>query len=341
MNVIDLITEIGSIPKRSGSTNGGEYHSPCPACGGKDRFCIWPKQGANGRYWCRQCQKQGDAIQFARDFLGFTFEEACRKVGATPQFSPPILRDRSPQFTPGSSDTPSENRRQKAGEFMCGCQEALLCEEAQAILRARGLALETARRFGLGYNRQSIWEDRAAWGLDEAYREDGKLRRQWLPRGLVIPAFPCGESRPYRIKIRRDDWRAEDKLPKYVEVSGSQRQYGLYGDWKLPPIVVEAELDAILIQQEVGDLVCSVALGGVAKRPDIQVHELLRRSSRILLSLDFDEAGQKELAFWKRTYQRVVTWPVPIGKSPSESFLLGIDLRKWVQVGLKQPSRQD
>ncbi len=338
VNVIDLITEIGSIPKRSASTNGGEYHSPCPACGGKDRFCIWPKQGSNGRYWCRQCQKQGDAIQFCRDFFGLTFEEACRKVGATPRMSPLIRRTRSQEFVPIASEVPNEQWRQRASEFICVCQEALLCEEAQVILRARGLTIETARRCGLGYNLQSVWEERTAWGLEEAYREDKKLWRQWLPRGLVVPTFPCEDSKAHRIKIRRDDWHAEDKLPKYVEISGSQRQYGLYGDWALPSIIVEAELDAILIQQEAGDIVCSIALGGVAKRPDEVMHEFLRRFPKILLSLDFDDAGKKAHLFWRRTYQNVVSWPVPKGKSPAESFLLGTDLRQWIQAGLRRAS---
>ena len=33
-------------------------------------------------------------------------------------------------------------------------------------------------------------------------------------------------------------------------------------------IIVESELDAILIQQEASDLVCSIPLGGVSKKPD-------------------------------------------------------------------------
>lgn len=32
-----------------------EYSSPCPFCGGEDRFIIF----ATGRYWCRQCNQKG------------------------------------------------------------------------------------------------------------------------------------------------------------------------------------------------------------------------------------------------------------------------------------------
>ncbi len=64
--------------KRVANTNGGEYAGACLACGGKDRFRVWPTQG---RYWCRQCQVKGDAIQFLRDFHGYSFPEACQALG--------------------------------------------------------------------------------------------------------------------------------------------------------------------------------------------------------------------------------------------------------------------
>ena len=43
--------------------SGGEWSSPCPACGGNDRCRIWPeKNEGRGRFWCRQCGAQGDGI---------------------------------------------------------------------------------------------------------------------------------------------------------------------------------------------------------------------------------------------------------------------------------------
>ena len=34
---------------------GNEVHSPCPRCGGNDRFIIWQ----HGRFLCRQCDFAG------------------------------------------------------------------------------------------------------------------------------------------------------------------------------------------------------------------------------------------------------------------------------------------
>lgn len=88
MNVLDLAEALNLYPKKTASTNGGEYKSKCPKCQeGIDRFCIWPNQGKTGRYWCRVCEANGDGIQFCRDFLGMSFQEACRKLNFTPSES--------------------------------------------------------------------------------------------------------------------------------------------------------------------------------------------------------------------------------------------------------------
>lgn len=69
---------------RIGPTNGGEYASACPYCGGRDRFRIWPNQGETGRFWCRQCNEHGDLIDHLRRQKGMSFQEACQVVGKTP-----------------------------------------------------------------------------------------------------------------------------------------------------------------------------------------------------------------------------------------------------------------
>ena len=74
-NLIDLIESDGISLKKASSTNGGEYAGSCPWCGGKDRFRVWAD-----RYWCRQCDKKGDEIQYLRDRHGMTFQAAKESV---------------------------------------------------------------------------------------------------------------------------------------------------------------------------------------------------------------------------------------------------------------------
>ncbi len=44
MNLLDLASLAGLNPKKVASTKGGEYHSACPSCGGRDRFILQPEK---------------------------------------------------------------------------------------------------------------------------------------------------------------------------------------------------------------------------------------------------------------------------------------------------------
>jgi DNA primase len=100
-------------------------------------------------------------------------------------------------------------------------------------------------------------------------------------------------------------------------------------------VVVESDLDAILVSQEAGDLVTVIALGSVSLRPDLETHGYLQTAEIILLSLDYDEAGIKQIPWWLRHYgAKVKQWPVSAGKNPGEAHQAGVDIRTWVIRGL-------
>ena len=86
MNVLDAVESMGIKTKRMTRSvkRGVEYWSSCPACGGKDRFHVWSDEGVDGSYWCRQCGKTGDCVQFFVDFQGMTFPDAFRAAGREP-----------------------------------------------------------------------------------------------------------------------------------------------------------------------------------------------------------------------------------------------------------------
>lgn len=82
LNILDLVRADGILVKRASTTNGGEFAGPCPLCqDGKDRFRVWPEQGDGGRWWCRQCGRSGDAIQYLIDYRKMNFREAAECVG--------------------------------------------------------------------------------------------------------------------------------------------------------------------------------------------------------------------------------------------------------------------
>lgn len=339
MNVINLLEEMGVIPKRVASCNGGEYHSRCPdpRCDGKDRFCSWPKEGNDGRYWCRQCLRSGDAIQFCRDFMGMDYPSACIKVGKEGNYSkngPSVyLKEK---FKPKLLTLPSEQWRKNALALVNKSHQYLLDHpELLNEERDRGLTKQSITNFQLGWNPLDTFENRQLWGLQDTSFEGGS-KFLFLPSGIVIPSIR--DNVLIRVKIRRKKWQAEGKYPKYQIITGGISAPAIYGSVGKPIVLVEAELDAMLIQQCAGDLCCSVALGGVSNRPDTVLDSILRKSSIIMFALDFDEAGKKAFQFWKSTYLHLFPWPVPRGKSPGDAYTQGVDLIKWIKSGLKRTS---
>lgn len=334
MNLFDLANELDLGPKKASCSEKAEYHSRCPECGGKDRFIFWLEQN---RYWCRQCNKKGDAIQFCRDFQGMDYRSACEKVGSLPKdplFYPckPIARHK---FCPQAAITPSDTWREKAQEFVSLSHEKLLKDEtAKQLLRDRGFSLSSMQKFHLGWNPTTYSVPLNEWGLPISFKSDGKERSLWLPKGIIIPFVLNGDI--FKLKIRRSDWHLDDVFPKYLEVSGSMKCPAICGNTNAATILlVESELDAMLVEEHAPDLCLYMAIGGAGKRPDLNSDRLLRKAERILCALDFDEAGQKAYTFWRSTYENLIPWPVPKGKGPGDAFKEGFNLVRWIEAGIK------
>lgn len=323
--ILSLAAEVGLYPKKVANTNGGEYHSPCPRCGGKDRFIIW---NAINRYYCRQCEAKGDSIQFCRDFMGMGYRAACSKLGQEPKAPSTQLILRKHSFTPEEAHLPSEEWQSQAEKFVLACHQKLIeSPEGLKLLYARGLTLPTIQRARLGWNVNAQSVSRTSWD-----NLKGHTKPLWLPSGIVIPTLSA--EKIIKVKIRRIDWKDDDPLPKYVEIKGSMKCPSLFGEQSQNILLVEAELDALLVHQVTSDLCCCIALGGASKKPDQSTHQHLQKASLILFALDFDEAGKKPFHFWKNIYPHLKAWPVPKEKSPGDAFKAGVDLRQWILDGL-------
>ncbi len=340
MTLIDLLNQDGIPTRRVSGTNGGEYAGPCPSCGGTDRFRAWPGQGETGRFWCRACGKQGDAVQYLRDFRGLSYLEACHFLGREPKNRHIPIRGRgmkqahtrpsSPTWEPREYPSPGEAWTEKAGRFVAWAEGKLWTDqgkETRAWLHGRGLSEETIRSFHLGWNPGDLWRDRGTWGLPEKPGKDGKPKKLWLPLGLVIPKIR--EGRVVRVRIRRPEGE-----PRYYLVPGSES-----GPLIIPGgqacAVVESELDAILVHQDAGDLVTTIALGSASLRPDRAAMEVIRGAETVLLALDSDDAGARQAwQEWTPRFPNAQYWPTIYGKDPSEARQNGLDLRAWVEAAL-------
>ena len=321
--------------QRVASTHGGEWAGPCPFCGGTDRFRVWPNQDG-GRFWCRQCEAQGDAIAYLQRRDNLTFAEACERLGgvATPhprQKAAPSARlskatgaSLAPRPMYAYTESPTAVWQARAREFVAYAQGQLWqTPDALAYLRDRGLSDDTVRAAGLGYNPNAIKGSVQRWGQCGAY--------VWLPRGWVIPCESADVL--WYVKVRRhpDDLGPDDA--KYQTLKGGRlTMYGLEtlaSDHYTDCVICEGELDALLLRQHVGSLVGCVALGSASKGLDMQAIDQLMAIRRVWVALDMDKAGQDGAKKLLAASARIHLLPVP-AHDVTDAWKAGHDLVAWV-----------
>ncbi len=333
MTILDLAQQAGINPKWVAGTGGGEYHSACPECGGTDRFFIQPfRQMRNclGSYCCRQCGVQGDAIQFARQFLHYSFQEAAEAVNATINERITLPNTHLRSFKPTVLKSPTKEWIQRATAFIDGAHTQLLGNsDVLKNLSKRGLSAEAIGQYKFGWIDRDMFFDREHWGLEPQLDQNGKPRLLWIPKGIVIPVIES-DGPVRRLKIRRSDWHPEDTLPKYVAITGSMNGLSIIGNISNHVmLVVESELDAFAAHYAGADHIFVVAVGGSSKTPD-NVTDRHARQKKLLICHDNDSAGQKMLAKWQSLYPHAQAYSVPIGKDIGEAIKMGFDVKQWI-----------
>jgi len=349
MNTLDLASNKVKLRKVA-ATYGGEWHGPCPSCGGKNRFHVWPNQNeGRGSYWCRSCEKAGDNIQFLRDFEGLGFRKACAELGIdlpdrpAQNAQPPTTGPKPPQqqapppFQPHESIPPEDLWQEKAAKLIEWAHENLM-KNADVLrwLAARGIDAQSAAAARLGWNPgeegKDIYRARKAWGLPVQLKDDGKPKALWIPRGLTIPYII--DRIVYRIRIRRPEGE-----PRYYILPGSSMATMIIGRERRAFVVVESELDAIAVAAN-NTLAGAVALGSVSAKPDTDAHAILKCALQILNALDYGDTGggakaaERAMIWWAEHFDRCDRWPTPQGKDVGEAFALGIDIGLWIKKGL-------
>lgn len=334
MNTLDLASKKVNL-KKVASTHGGEWHGPCPGCGGTDRFHVWPENNkGKGGFWCRACGKTGDNIQFLIEFDGMDFKAACQYLNLNMDDYKTRRQDPPPkkEFEPVDHKSPDELWQERAEKFLSWSEGQLhKNQDVMAWLAARGINTAAVKRARLGWNPgengNDIFRPRPSWGLPALKKEDGRARMLWLPRGLVIPYVIGGVIQ--RLRIRRNEGE-----PRYYVVPGSSMSIMIIGADRRAFVTVESELDAIACAAAT-DLAGAVAMGSSHAKPDAGAYTILKNSLQILNALDYDKAGADAYAWWKNTFGvKCDRWPVPVGKDPGEAYAMGKDLGAWIKAGL-------
>lgn len=164
--ILDILRRYvdGTKIKKASARSGGEYHSPCPKCGGTDRFCVFPEQpggavamqhGITGTWACpRHCEAGGDAIELLMWAGGLTFKEACEELRIDlPERTQEERRKYRPlrplpahgvdTWTPNSYTAPAATWMEQATKLASEAHTRLLeTPSVLSYLAKRGLPLE-------------------------------------------------------------------------------------------------------------------------------------------------------------------------------------------------------
>lgn len=135
------------------SKGNGEYCGPCPSCGGRDRFLLWPEHksgAAGGRFLCRGCGAQGDAVEFLRVFQNLTYREACEALRLEPRRAVRHTAGKGTarEWMPEPERLPAAEWMERAAHFVATCTGGIESGPALETLQGRGLSPGNGPCFG-------------------------------------------------------------------------------------------------------------------------------------------------------------------------------------------------
>jgi DNA primase len=302
------------------------------------------------------CDRHGDNIAFVREYKGLSFPDAAEYVEESHRVQKIDNRDNrdnrrngdyrhkhgdnhclplsgaTRNYQTGPLAAPVGVWAERAWEFVATCQGELMEKMPKALnwLRSRTLTDTTLWRTGIGYNPQDRYLDRAAWGLPQDTGNNGKPKKLWLPRGVVIPWIIGSDL--WGIRIRRP---AGD--PKYYWIPGGTMP-ALYNTDDLTPgrpvVLVEGEIDALTVVQCAGDVIVAVATGSTAGARHAKWITRLELAPVVLVAFDRDKAGEEAAQYWLDLLPNAIRWKPPYGDVNTFAQSEGADVRRWVQMGL-------
>jgi len=316
VNLVDLVaSDLGDPVKASGKYT----FFRCPFHADNDpSFAV-----TSDRFYCFGCRASGDAIGWLMQYRKLTFLQACENL------SPSMVHNVGQVRPVNLTATTTARQNRQSDDFQAfwnaiidECQSLLWSNAgkgARDYLHGRGLKDETLRSpfYRVGYS-------------------DGrKVGDIWVDRGIVLPCFTvdkdCKVAYIDYVKIRH----GKDVTPKYRKLTGSRK--GLFGADTIRGsdivIVTEGEFDAMLLNQEAGDLVGVCTMGSATDRFDWgRYGKYVGYMKWLLIAYDMDQAGDAGAEAWQAMSGRVKRIRIPDGKGKdiTDAWKSGVNLSDWV-----------
>jgi DNA primase len=328
INLQDFIAgELGRPAKR-----GGQAHFwTCPfhADGQTPSLAVYAD------HWnCFGCGAHGDVVTWIMKRRNMPFKDALAELKIDPTSRPAKPVQRGAEI----KRPPCETWQETGTAFYVECWRRLWepampsanggpdrGANARKYLFDRGLTEETCVKAMIGFNDKARFWPAEEWGLNPT-----RVKQVFMPMGLTIPHVHDDTNTLWGIKVRQP--RGVD--PKYIHAAGSIPD--LYGAETLTnkeaAVICEGEFDALLLRQQVGDLV-GVATYGAATSRDLDTWlPYLVNAKTLLIATDNDAAGEEAWAWWAEKTRRASRALPPGGvKDLTDAHLAGNDLRAWVE----------
>ena len=319
---INLLELIGGQLKKVSGTRGGEWHGPCPFCGGKDRFRIQPHANNNGGVWqCRQCERGGDAIKFVMERDNCDFKTAMRTLQLRSNWRRPRnLIDRKRMRT----------KLHIKKETVTGWHSDDWQTEAEAVIDRARRELENLPHIQAYLKRRGITENamkNAQLGfLSERY--EGK--HFILPRGIMIPHKYNGLVTLLQVR------QGKGQNPKYLTARGSTTKY-LYSSNDIFTLIrdirililVESAFDAIAINALNITGLKALALTSTTAGRRAREDGIMDGIDTAIIT-DNDDAGRACAEWWG---SRIIMPPEPYN-DVGAMFQDNYDVRAWLMSKL-------
>ncbi|MCX5830214.1 MAG: DUF2169 domain-containing protein [Deltaproteobacteria bacterium] len=222
-------------------------------------------------------------------------------------------------------------------------------------LHALGIEKDTIKRAWLGINPGEIKDSRAIWGLKPspdapkgiALKGDAASGDELvIPAGLVMPRF--NEAVLNRILIlpgnQQEDggWQKDGDLAGCELVDGSDKTPLLFiAEDSAPVIAVTDELQALLLEQEIGDACSVIVLARPDEKPSKDGDAQIKGAEAFLVVMPEKAApGAKDWEAWKKAYPDCLPYALPKGANLFAAARMGVDIRAWIMDALPKEFRK-
>jgi uncharacterized protein YjbI with pentapeptide repeats len=194
-----------------------------------------------------------------------------------------------------------------------------------------GFNRRTIKRGWFGFNPDELSDDAAVWGLKPEADKSGAAKPLIIPRGLVMPRFDGATLN--RVNIRPGDFtRSDDDI---LVQESDETPLALLADEGAPFVCVPGELEAWLVEQEIGDACSVIAMKDPAQKPDKEVQQYIDGAPVVLVVMTAKESKSgAKWGLWEKAFPAAKQLILPKGNDIFDERRRGTDLRQWIMEAL-------